>query len=195
MDGDELAELVVVEGVSDAVAVRRAVDADVVVTGGFALGPDASARIRRAAAVRGVVVLTDSDGAGEQIRRRVALLAPEARHARVPAALCRGRDGRVGVEHASPEAIRDALAAARAPRRPARAPTFAPDDLRRLGLCDEPGARERRAAVGERLGLGYGNARQLLRRLNAYEVSPAELDAAVESVSQSVTAPSTAASE
>ena len=178
---DEIAEIVVVEGVHDAVAVARAVRAEVVVTGGFALGPDAVARIRRGARVRGVVVLTDPDSAGEQIRRRVDALVPDCRHAWIAREHCTSGRGRVGVEYAGPEAIRAALAGARSARRPEgpAGDTFTVADLLRHGLADGPGALARRAAVGRALGLGYGNGRQLLRRLNAYAVTRGEFDAAV----------------
>jgi ribonuclease M5 len=174
-----LTELIVVEGVSDAQAVRRAVEAELIVTHGFALGPDAVALIRRAARVRGVVVLTDPDTAGEQIRRRVAAIVPGCRHAWIPRERC-SSGGRVGVEHAPPEAILEALAAARCTRRDPIADLFTTGDLVRLRLVDAPGAQQRRAAVGARLGLGYGNGRQLLRRLNQYDVSREELEGAVD---------------
>ena len=170
-------EVVVVEGICDRSAVLAAVEADLICTGGFAFGDDVIARLVRARDRRGLIVLTDPDRAGEQIRRRVEAIAGRCKHAWIPAHACtRGDD--VGVEHASPEAIRGALQRARctvgAPRR-----AFAMADLDRCGLAAAAGARARRTALGAALGIGYGNAKQLLCRLNGYGVTRAEFDAAV----------------
>lgn len=169
-------ELIVVEGHHDISAVKRAVEAEVLATGGFALGPDVVARIRRAEAHNGVIVLTDPDVAGESIRRRVAAIATTCRHARIPRDACL-RGGDVGVEHASPEAVREALSAARPTFRQART-EFTAADLWRTGLEGAPDARARRTRLGDRLGIGYGNARQLLARLNHADITRAEFEAA-----------------
>ncbi len=84
----------------------------------------------------------------------------------------------MGVEHAAPDVIRAALHAAR-PATCEAVETFTTDDLWAHGLTAGPGAAARRARVGQRLGLGYGNARQLLRRLNRYGVTRRELAEAV----------------
>ena len=171
-----IAEMVVVEGPSDAVAVHRAVEADVLCTGGHAFGVDVEARLRRAHATRGLVVFTDPDPAGEQIRRRVEAMVGPCRHAHLTRAECT-RDGDIGVEHASPAAVRAALARARPGTATART-EFHTADLWAHGLTG-PGSRARRVALGQALGIGYGNARQLLRRLNRYGVTRDELDAAL----------------
>lgn len=170
-------EIVVVEGKSDAVAVRRAVRAEIICTGGFSLDADTKARIKSASARRGLVVLTDPDAAGEQIRRRVSALASACKHAFVPREDCL-LDGDIGVENASPEAIRKALLRARAETGQPRS-EFSIRDLVRWGLEGAPLARERRDRLGAALGLGYGNAKSLLSRLNHYGVSREEFEAAV----------------
>ena len=171
-----IAEVIVVEGVHDANAVLRAVDADVLCTGGFAFGADVEARLQRAHDHRGLIVLTDPDVAGEQIRRRVQGLVGDCGHAHLDRADCT-RHGDIGVEHADPEAIRRALSAARTAG--PRAVTFTVDDLWRAGLTGGPGAKARRTAVGKALGLGFGNARQLLVRLNRLGVTREEFDQAL----------------
>ena len=175
-----ITEIVVVEGQNDAAAVRRAVEAEILCTGGHAFGADVEARLKRAHERCGLIVLTDPDPAGEQIRRRITALVGDCRHAHVPRALC-VRRGNVGVEHASAQAIRQALALARPSESDAVA-EFTEADLFAHGLSGGVGAKERRTALGHTLGLGFGNARQLLRRLNAYGVTRAEFEAAVASL-------------
>ena len=63
-------EVIVVEGRYDKNAVKQVVDATVVETGGFGVFKDRErlALLRRLAADRGLILLTDSDGAGFVIR-------------------------------------------------------------------------------------------------------------------------------
>ena len=66
-------EVVVVEGRYDKNALKQAVDAVVVETGGFGVFRDRErlALLRRLAAERGLILLTDSDGAGFVDRKSV----------------------------------------------------------------------------------------------------------------------------
>ncbi|MEM6930410.1 MAG: ribonuclease M5 [Myxococcota bacterium] len=168
--------IVVVEGVNDRAAVRRALDVDVITTGGFDFGPDVEAQLRRGQQTRGLVVLTDPDHAGEQIRRRVEALVGSCAHARVPREACRRR-GRLGVEYASPRVIRRALAEVRASSEPRT--TFTMADLWASQLTGHPNSRARREALGTRLSIGYANAKQLLVRLHALGVSREEFELAI----------------
>lgn len=178
MTGDLIAELIVVEGANDANAVHRAVKAEVLTTDGFAMGDHVEDCLLRAADHHGVIVLTDPDPAGEQIRARITRVVPDCKHARLAAAECRS-GAKVGVEHASAAAICRALAEVRFTTTQERV-EFTQADLWAHRLTAHAGARERRARLGEHLRIGVGNARQLLRRLNRYGVSRAEFEAALE---------------
>lgn len=176
-EGQLIAELIVVEGVHDAAAVHRAVRAEVLCTDGFKLGAEVQACIQRAAEHHGVIVLTDPDPAGEQIRKRITALVPEVKHARLSRRDCQaGR--KVGVEHASATVIRQALEGVRYTMTDERT-EFTTEDLWAHGLTAGPGSKHRRARLGERLRIGIGNARQLLRRLNRYGVTREEFDDAL----------------
>ena len=59
-------EVIVVEGKNDAAAVKKAVDADIIITGGFGITQDTLKLIRIASERRGVIVLTDPDFMGEK---------------------------------------------------------------------------------------------------------------------------------
>ncbi|MCW2277007.1 ribonuclease M5 [Heliophilum fasciatum] len=180
MNGKEkIHELIVVEGRDDLVAVKRAVDAAVVITQGLGLSDKTLATIRAAQERCGVIVLTDPDGPGERIRRWVTEAVPGVRHAFMPRAQARNGRG-VGVEYASPEAIRQALQAARSPQaRHAVQEVFTKADLWNWGLDGAPGAGARREQVGERLGIGRTNAKQFLQRINHFGLSRQEIEAAL----------------
>lgn len=173
-------EVIVVEGPSDVSAVRQAVDAELIATGGFGLDAEILQRIRVARERRGVVVLTDPDHAGEQIRRRVEAGAGPCKHAWIPRADCT-RDGDVGVENARPEVIRAALSSARVGVIEVVV-LFTTADLLRHRLTGVRDAAERRAALGRALGIGRSSAAQLLRRLNHYGITREEFESAMRTV-------------
>lgn len=169
-----LKEVLVVEGKMDTVAIRRAVSAETIETGGFALTPYTLDKIKAAYIKRGIIILTDPDGAGERIRKYLTERFPNAGQAFVPKAAATANND-VGVEQASPEAIRIALSKVRfhevEPRR-----EFVSRDLFVYGLSGNACAGQRRAIVGAKLGIGYGNAKQFLLRLNNYGVTREEFE-------------------
>ncbi|MCY0876242.1 MAG: ribonuclease M5 [Firmicutes bacterium] len=174
----EIGEVIVVEGESDRVQVLRAVQADIVVTGGSRIRKDVYARLGRVAHSRGIIILTDPDYAGEQIRRQIAARFPQAKHAFVP----RGQatqNGDIGIENADPALIAQALGQVRGTAlRPE--PMFTWADMVTHDLAGTPRAAKRRERLGAVLRIGYGNAKAFLNRLNALDVSRAEFVAAVE---------------
>lgn len=189
MEKPALKETVVVEGRDDEAAVLRAVDAAVIATHGWGFPDEALERIRSAYEKQGIIILTDPDHAGEEIRRRLTELFPEAKQAYLsrPDAVKEkgGRPVDVGVENAAPEAIRDALLAAKANvRSEAAESAVTPADLLQLGLAGTPGSDKLRQTVGRELGIGSCNAKAFCRRLSAFGVSREELLAAWRRISR-----------
>ena len=101
-------EVLVVEGKMDVVAIDKAVEADCIITGGFSLKKSTMNSIEQAYRKRGIIIMTDPDSAGERIRKFLTKRFPEARHAFVPKEDATANDD-IGIEQASPEAIRTAL--------------------------------------------------------------------------------------
>ena len=142
-----LKEVLVVEGKMDVVAVRRAVEADCIVTGGFNLSRRTLDDIKKAYERRGIIILTDPDSAGEHIRRFLARRFPEAAHAFIPREEATANDD-IGVEQASPESIRHALAKVRTCSMEPQE-IFTSADLLLAGLSGAPTAGVRRARLGD----------------------------------------------
>ena len=166
----------------DVRAVRRAVEADCIITDGFRLRNAAIKNIRAAYEKRGIIVLTDPDTVGERIRARLTEMFPRARHAFIPVEDATNiRDGDIGVEQASPDAIRAALETVRTSME-APANTFSMSDLMTHGLTGTEDAAARRARLGRRLGLGFANAKTFLRRLNTYGITREEFDSALKEI-------------
>ncbi|KYZ76295.1 DNA primase [Anaerosporomusa subterranea] len=170
-------EVIVVEGKNDTAAVKRAVEADCLETGGFGLQPYRLDQIAKAAKARGLIILTDPDSAGERIRRKLTERFPEAKHAFIPKEAATA-DGDIGIEQAKPDAIRAALTKARCQEWTPEL-RFTWDDLMEAGLTGTPAASSRRAILGEKLGIGYANAKTFFHRLNTYGVSREEFGNAV----------------
>ena len=133
-------EAIVVEGRYDKDALLQAVDAVVVETAGFGVFSDGErlGLIRRLAKERGIVLLTDSDGAGQLIRGhlRGRIADGEIKHAYVPAVAGKERrkrvgskEGLLGVEGMRPEVIVEALERAGA--------TFLGDEERERAVREE----------------------------------------------------------
>jgi ribonuclease M5 len=177
-------EMIVVEGKEDTVAIRRAVDADTIETGGSAIGEEVLRRIVLAQERRGVIVFTDPDSPGERIRKIVAERVPDCKHAFLLKDEARGKDG-IGVEHASNEAIVRALERVRTPVphassdvSEAPAPEIEWSDLLDAGLIVHASASKRRERMGELLGIGYANGKQFHKRCVNFRITRKEfLDA------------------
>ncbi|MCF2600631.1 MAG: ribonuclease M5 [Veillonellaceae bacterium] len=170
-------EVLVVEGKMDVVAIDKAVEADCIITEGFNLKPQALDSIAKAYQKRGIIIMTDPDSAGERIRRFLTKRFPEAKHAFIPKEDATANND-IGIEQASPEAIRTALAKVRTMD---WEPTnnFTGADLLRAGISGSPAASEKRAKLGAVLGIGYANAKTFLQRLNHYGITRQEFQQAV----------------
>ena len=169
-------EVLVVEGKMDVVAINKAVEADCIITEGFNLLPKTIKNIRAAYEKRGIIILTDPDSAGERIRTYLTRRFPNAKHAFVPCEEATANDD-IGIEQASPEAIRKALAKVRTMNwKPSE---FSATDLILNRLNGFANSGVRRAKLGAILGIGFANAKTFLRRLNNYGITRDEFNQAL----------------
>ena len=116
----KIKEVIVVEGRYDKNTLSQIVDATVVTVGGFSVFNDKEklAFLRRLAEKQGLIVLTDSDGAGFVIRNYLkgAIPAKYLKHAYIPDIYGKekrkaapGKEGKLGVEGMTREVILEAL--------------------------------------------------------------------------------------
>ena len=157
-----LKQVIVVEGKSDIQRIAQAVEADCIATEGFTLRKGVIDMIRVAYEKRGIIILTDPDTAGERIRRVLTKKFPNAQHAFVPRDEAFANDD-IGIEQASPESIRRALSTLHVESLES-SNEFSMVDLVRHGLSGMPDSAARRAVIGAKLGIGYGNGKQFLYR-------------------------------
>jgi ribonuclease M5 len=126
-------EIIVVEGKDDVAAVKKACEAEVIITNGLGIRNETIAQIKKAQERCGVIILTDPDYPGEKIRRIISEKVPGCKHAYIYQE--KGRDKKVGVEYAAPEDIREALAKANSTSY-TKEPVFYYQDLYENGLIE-----------------------------------------------------------
>lgn len=170
-------EVIVVEGKDDVAAVKRAVDAELIITNGFGFPKDLIDRIKEAQKRCGVIIFTDPDYAGESIRKKISAKVKGCKHAFLPREEALKGDN-IGIENASPESILAALEEVR--EETDNRKEFEMRDLVAYHLVGNSEAQERRDSLGKILGIGYGNAKQFLKRLNHYGVEREEFEKALE---------------
>ena len=162
----KIREAIVVEGRFDKNTLSQIVDAPILETEGVGIFRNRAqlALLRRVAKERGLIVLTDSDGAGFVIRNHLksAIDARYLKHAYIPdipgkerRKAAPGKEGKLGVEGMRPEVILDALrrAGATFEEETSAAPEtgITKADLLELGIYG-PGSGEKRAALIKKMG-------------------------------------------
>ena len=181
---DKIREVILVEGRYDKNALSQVVDALILETRGFGIFHDRQMQrlLRTMAETRGLIVLTDSDGAGFQIRDRIRGYLPDGKvkHAYIPDVYGKERrkrtaskEGKLGVEGMSPAVLLEALRRAGASfesetKDSSDRPPITKADLYALGLSGGQGSKELRAGLLRELDLPERlTANGLLDVLNA----------------------------
>lgn len=177
----KIKEIIVVEGKDDTVAIKRAVNADTIETNGSAVNESVIEQVRLAQQTRGVIIFTDPDFPGQRIRNIISEKVKGCKHAFITKKEALPKSGRgIGVEHASPEAIRNALKDAQTMDEDA-SEEVSQLDLVDAGLIGGAGAKDRRDRLGVLLRIGHTNGKQLYKRLKMFQISK---EAFVEAIAQ-----------
>ena len=177
----KIKEAIVVEGRYDKNTLSQIVDAAILETSGFGIFKDKQQLklLRRVAQTRGLIVFTDSDGAGFVIRNHLKSAIPGQylKHAYIPDVYGKehrkaapGKEGKLGVEGMTREVLLEALRRAGATvegESAERTPQITKQDLMELGLSGGKDSSAKRLALLKKLDLPeHMSANAMLQALN-----------------------------
>ena len=178
----KIREAIVVEGRYDKNTLAQVVDAPILETSGFGIMKDKAqlALLRRVAQERGLIVFTDSDGAGFVIRNHLKSCIPQEylKHAYIPDVFGKerrkaapGKEGKLGVEGMTPEVIltclRNAGATIEGECEKKTFPQITKTDMFFTGLSGSPDSKKKRLALQKLLELPeHMSSNALLQALN-----------------------------
>ena len=193
----KIQEAIVVEGRYDKNTLSQIVDAPILETSGFGIMKDQAQLklLRRVAQTRGLIIFTDSDGAGFVIRNflKSAIDNQYLKHAYIPDVpgkerrkAAPGKEGKLGVEGMTPQIILDCLrrAGATMDGQESQGPSaqITKQDLMALGLSGGKDSSQKRAQLLKKLDLpAHMSCNAMLQALNLL-YSPQELTAIMEEI-------------
>ena len=163
-------EIIIVEGRSDTAKLKSFLECDTIETSGSAIDEKNLDYIEIKGKDRGIIIFTDPDFPGMQIRQKVSARIPNCKHAFV-AKKDAIAHGKVGIAEAKKEAIIQAIQ---------EASTFIENresiTWQEFISLDIIGDKQKRLKIYDMFHLGYGNAKTLFKRLNMAGITKEMID-------------------
>ena len=157
---------IIVEGKYDKITLSSLLDANIITLGGFSVfhEKEKTAMIRRVAERNGIIVLTDSDGAGKVLRGHLSSILPKDKvtHLYIPRVEGKekrkktaSKEGTLGVEGMDAETLRKLFLPFASGEKPPHntGEPLKKADLFSLGLSGGENSKERREMLAKRCGL------------------------------------------
>ncbi|MDY5983315.1 MAG: ribonuclease M5 [Anaeroplasma sp.] len=168
-------DIIVVEGTHDEIKVKAAYpNAECVITNGSEISKETIELIKELAKRHRIIVFTDPDSPGERIRSIITNEIPNASQAFLRKKDCISNNKKkVGIEHASIEAIRQSLENVYTPS--ILIDTITIYDLYSLGLIGDKNSKILRDKISFILNIGKPNAKTFLKRLNLLQITKGSL--------------------
>ena len=169
----KIKEVIVVEGKSDYTLLKSFLDAEIIITNGSEISEETLKLIKKANETRGVIILTDPDYPGLQIRNKINSYTTGCKNAFVEKSKAiKGK--KVGIAETRKEDILLALD---------NVVTFTDvklgdvsySDLVELGFVGKQDSKRKRELVSKKYNLGWCNGKNFLNRINMFGISIDEL--------------------
>lgn len=167
-------EVIVVEGKNDTINIQKAVDAYTIETHGTHLSKETLKLIQAAQKTRGVIIFTDPDSPGDQIRNKINQQIDGCKNAFLASKDARGR-GKVGIEHAKSEDIIEALKHCTTFEKE-KQESLKWNEFLALGLSGKQESSALREAVTHYFHLGEANAKTCFKRLNMLGITKRQIE-------------------
>ncbi|MFA6755519.1 MAG: ribonuclease M5 [Bacilli bacterium] len=166
-------EMIVVEGKTDIDFLSTFLDADFYSVNGSAVSKEDIDYLKKVNEIRGIIVLTDPDYPGLQIRNKIKKNIPTAKHAFVSKEKSI-KHHKVGVAESTKEEVNKALK---------NLITFVDksqkdikiSDLYEFGLCGKSDSSLKRHYLCDKLNIGYSNGKSLCEKLNSIKITKKEI--------------------
>lgn len=168
----KIQEIIVVEGKHDASKIKSCVNADVLISNGTHVSKSFLAQCKKLNESRGIIVFTDPDGPGEWIRRKIMEYVGDCEHASLDVQQVKNK-GKVGIEHATCQMIRDALK--NRSNYIKEQATITRDQFMALGLSGQSDSQEKRDMLSSAFFFPKSNAKTTLKYLNMMGITYKEL--------------------
>lgn len=166
--------VIVVEGQSDVNRLINLIDADFVVCNGSAISKETIDYLNDLVKIRKIIVLTDPDFPGIQIRNKIAQNVPGVYHAYVDRS--KSSNGKkLGVAECEKEEILKALAE-HVVYKTNEIPMLTMVDFVELGLSGDKNSKVKRKIIYEHFHTGYSNAKTMLKHLNMLGITKKQLE-------------------
>lgn len=178
----KIKEIIIVEGKNDFNYLKSFLDAEIVKTEGTSLpGSLIELLLTYKQENKDFIILTDPDAPGEQIRRSLSLIIPNAKHAFLDASKSKYKN-KIGVEHASRQEILRALEHLVSFEEIKDSNLLKYSQFYDLGLIGKKDSAYLRNKLATHIRIGRGTAKTIFKRLNMLGYTYEKLEGLVKEV-------------
>lgn len=171
-------EVIVVEGKNDTNKLKSFFDCDTIETNGTHLSKKVLEVLKEINQTRGIIIFCDPDTPGEQIRRKINDVIPNAKNAFIKKE-CARTHKKVGVEHASKEELEKSLKHLLTYQEKIEN-TLSMEEFIALGLNGQTNSSQLREKLGNQLFIGKCNAKTLFKRINMLKMNATQIKKVLE---------------
>ena len=170
--------VLVVEGKSDVAFLENYIDAEFVITNGSDVPNETIEYLKELSKTKEIIVLTDPDFPGKQIRTKLDEAIPNLKHCYISKEKAIAH-GKVGVAEADIDEVLSSLEHLFTNKKSTKG-NLTMNDLCVLGLSGEENSELLRSKIEKKFHLGHNNAKSLLKKLNTLCISKEDIIKALE---------------